>query len=225
MRSDGDRRSGNPVVGAIRPIEAALTTPQDRCPPHPRPGRSSARSSRASARCISSKSVASRNVRIGAPDPEDLRHPQPAEASRDPDCLCIGRVAVGRDLGLVEEALAQRHERDPLGEHQRDEQVVAAGQLADHDERAHRNVGEPAVERAHADQRERARVDARDRAAERPRRDRTRRRGGRPAPATDRSRPRFRRCRRSVRSRAASRRTENSRNSAPFSRPAASRRR
>ena len=47
------------------------------------------------------------------------------------------------DLRVVERLVAQRDEGDPFGEHQRDEQVVAAGELAHHDERADRHVREP----------------------------------------------------------------------------------
>ena len=90
-----------------------------------------------------------------------------------------GRVALGRDLRVVERSIAQRDERDALGEHQRHEQVVAAGELARHDERRDRDVGEPAVERAHADERERARDRCADRGRGAARRARTRRRRAR----------------------------------------------
>src|SRR5579859_2584194 len=71
------------------------------------------------------------------------------------------RLALARKLGGVERALAERDEGDSLGEHERDEKVVAAGELAHHDERAHRNVGDAAIEGAHSDEREGARIDAR----------------------------------------------------------------
>ena len=96
----------------------------------------------------------------GAVLDHDVAHgdgPEHVEADR----RVRGRVVLGGHLRVVERALAERDEGDALGEHQRDEQVVAAGELADHDERAHRHVGGAAVEDAHPDERERAGIDAR----------------------------------------------------------------
>src|SRR5262249_43950407 len=49
----------------------------------------------------------------------------------------------------------------PRGEHQGHEEVIAARQLAHHDEGAHRYVREAAIERSHSDQCEGPRVDGR----------------------------------------------------------------
>ena len=70
------------------------------------------------------------------------------------------RVGVGWHLRVVEGAPAKRYEGDPLGEHERHEQVVAACHFAHHDQGANRDVSETSVEGAHADQRESAWIDA-----------------------------------------------------------------
>ena len=74
---------------------------------------------------------------------------------------CAGESRFVAHLRVVEAAVAERDEGDPLREHQRHEQVVASGELARHDERRDRHVRQASVERAHPDERERARVDAR----------------------------------------------------------------
>ena len=85
----------------------------------------------------------------------------PVEHVEDELVAVRGRLAPGRDLRVVERPVPQHDEGDPLGEHERDEQVVAPGELARHDERRDRHVGETAVEGPHPHERERARVDPR----------------------------------------------------------------
>jgi len=65
------------------------------------------------------------------------------------------------DLRVIERDAAQGDERHPLGEHQRHQQVVAAGHLAHQHQRRERCVRDATVERAHADERERTGLDRR----------------------------------------------------------------
>src|SRR5580704_6146082 len=62
---------------------------------------------------------------------------------------------------MIQRSASERDEANSGGEHQRDEKVVAAGELAYHDERRQRHVCQAAVERPHADESKCARVDAR----------------------------------------------------------------
>ena len=77
---------------------------------------------------------------VGAIADDDVAGAQRLERVEDEVVPVRGRLALGRQLRVVERALAQRDERDAFGEHQRHEQVVAAGELADHDERADRGT-------------------------------------------------------------------------------------
>ena len=85
----------------------------------------------------------------------------PLEHVEDEVLAVRGRLAARRDLRVVERPVAEHHERDPLGEHQRYEEVVAPGELARHDERRERHVREAPVEDPHPDEREGPRIEPR----------------------------------------------------------------
>ena len=60
-----------------------------------------------------------RDVRAVAHD--DVAHAHPGEHVEDEIVAVRRRVALGRDLRVVEAPVPERDERDALGEHERDE--------------------------------------------------------------------------------------------------------